>query len=197
MMGQGLKFSFVLWCLLGSAACSSSESAADPNATVSSFCENWGKAACSAEVVVACSGADKVDADLTDDCVSSQRAFCEKLLPSKGYSSQFAVQCLNAVKAAYSDAKLDADEIATVRHRGDPCNHLIRGTKGAGDLCSSDDDCDTLQNYLCVFKSGEGRCQTPTLVDAGKSCSAPGAACRPGNYCGVGEACVESKFDGD
>lgn len=196
-MGQGLKFSFVLCFLLGTGGCSSTEMEPDPNATVSGFCGNWAKAACSDSVVLACSGADKVDAALTDHCVLSQRDYCETLLPPKGYSSQFATQCLNAVKAAYSDGKLDADEIATVRHRGAPCNHLIKGAQAAGDLCGSDDECDTLKNYLCVFKSGEGRCQIPTLVDAGKSCSALGATCSTGYYCGVDEACVESKGEGD
>lgn len=197
MMGQGRKFSFVLLCLLAAGGCSSTEDAPDPNGTVSGFCGNWAKAACSSATVLACSGEDKLDADLTDKCVMSQRVFCEGLLPDKGYSSAFASQCLNAVQKAYSDGKLEADEIATVRHRGEPCNHLIKGSKDKGESCTRDDDCDTLQNYLCVFKSGEGSCQIPTLVEAGKSCSAAGEACSPGYYCGVDEACVEVKSEDD
>ena len=132
MIGKSLKFSFVLLCLLGASGCSSAD-VVDPNATVSGFCENWAKAACSSSVVLACSGAEKVDAELTDDCVISQRTFCEDdLLPPKGYSSQKASECLNAVQAAYSDARLTAAEIATVRHRGDPCNHLIKGRARQG-----------------------------------------------------------------
>ncbi len=165
----------------------------DPNATVGSFCENWAKAACSANVVLACSGAAKIDAALTDACVNRQRGFCEGLVPAKGYSSQFASQCLNAVKRAYSDARLTAPETATVRHRGDPCNHLIKGTQGAGESCSSDDDCDTLENYLCVSKTGEGSCQIPTVVDNGDSCAAPSATCHVGYYCGLDDTCVPSK----
>jgi len=196
-MGQGLKFRFVLLCLLGTAGCSSTEDAPDPNGTVSGFCGNWAKAACSNSVVLACSGADKVDASLTDKCVSAQRVFCEGLFPAKGYSSQKAAQCLSAVQNAYSDGKLEADEIATVRHRGEPCNHLVKGTQDKGESCTIDDDCDTVQNYLCVFKSGQGTCQIPTVVGAGKSCSASGAACAVGFYCGVDEACVESKSEND
>ena len=192
-MGQGLKFSLVVLCLLGAGGCSSTTTEADPNANVNGFCENWAKAACSPNVVLACSGADKIDATLTDACVSSQQAFCKGLLPAKGYSSENASQCLSAVKTAYSDARLSALDIATVRHRGDPCNHLIKGTQGKGDSCLSDDDCDTLRNYLCVVKSGEGSCQIPTLVENGDPCSAPGDACNPGYYCGVDEACVKSK----
>lgn len=193
---QSLKFSFVLLGWLGAVGCSSTEGAPDPNATVSGFCGNWAKAACSSAVVLACSGADKVDASLTDACVMSQQIFCEGLLPIKGYSSQKASQCLNAVQKAYADARLTADEILTVRHRGDPCNHLVKGPQGEGESCAKDDDCDTLQNYLCVMKSGEGSCRIPTVVPNGDSCAAPGAACNPGYYCGVDEACVQTKAVG-
>ena len=64
------------------------------------------------------------------------------------------------------------------------------------DDCASDDECDTVQNYLCVVKSGKGTCQIPTVVANGTSCSAPGAACNLGFYCGVDEACVQSKAVG-
>jgi hypothetical protein len=100
---------------------------------------------------------------------------------------------LGAVQKAYSDGKLTALEIATVRHRGDPCNHLVKGPKAAGESCTGDDDCNTLKNYLCVLKSGQGSCQIPMLVDNGTSCAAPEAACNPGFYCGDGENCVQSK----
>jgi len=149
--------------------------------------------ACSANVVLACSGAAQIDGTLTDACVMSQRAFCEGLTPAKGYSSQFASQCLNAVKTAYSDGRLTALEIATVRHRGDPCNRLIQGKQGTGESCSSDDDCNTVKNYRCALKSGEGSCQIPTVIDNGDSCAAPGATCHDGYYCGVGETCTPSK----
>ncbi len=193
-MGNGLKFGFGLVCLLG--ACSSTETTPDPNATVSSFCENWGKQACPPDVVLTCSGADKVDATLTEACVNKQQVFCEGLLPAKGFSSEKATQCLIAVKEAYSHPRLNAAQIATVRHRGVPCNQLVKGAQGAGESCASDDDCDTVKNYLCVLKSGVGTCQIPTTVEAGDPCDAPGAACKTGYYCGVDEACVKSKDPG-
>jgi len=199
MMGQqaqGLKFSFVLVCLLGVGGCSSTEDAPDPNATVSGFCGNWAKAACSNTVVEACAGVDKADASDTDACVMTQRIFCEGLLPTKGYSSQKATQCLNAVQAAYKDARLTAEEIAIVRHRAEPCNHLIKGPQGEGESCASDDECNTLKDFVCVTKNGEGTCQIPTLIANGNSCSAKGAACHTGYYCGVDEACVQSKAVG-
>lgn len=97
-----------------------------------------------------------------------------------------------------TDARLTGLEIATVRHRGDPCNHLIAGPLGAGRSCVSDDDCDTLENYLCVSKSGSGSCQIPAVVSNGNSCAAPGAVCNIGYYCydncvqskGIGKACA-------
>ena len=199
MMGQraqGLKFSFVLLYLLGASSCSSTEDAQDPNATVSGFCGNWAKAACSSAVVEACAGVEKADASATDSCVMTQRVFCEGLLPTRGYSSLKATQCLNAVQNAYKDARLTAEEIDIVRHRGEPCNHLIKGPQGEGESCASDDDCDTLKDYVCVMKNGEGSCQIPTLVANGNSCTAKGAACNPGYYCGVDEACVQSKAVG-
>jgi len=196
-MGQGLKFSVVLWCLSGAAGCSSTETHLDPNATVSSFCENWGRQACSAKVVLACSGADKLETELTESCVESQQAFCAQLLPSKGYSSQKATQCLRAVQTAYADGVLSADDIAVVRHRGEPCNHLVKGSQGVGESCASDDECDTLKNYSCVFKSGVGTCQIPALVANGTSCAAADAACNPDFYCGADQYCVHVKSAGN
>jgi len=193
-----MKISFVLLCMLGClGACSSKDDPADPYATPAMFCAAWGKAACSSKPVLACSGAEKVTDQLTQSCILSQQTFCEKLLlPVTGYSSQQASTCLSAVQAAYSDGVLKASEIATVRHRGEPCNHLGKGSQGVGEECTSDDDCNTLKNYVCVFKSGAGTCQIPFLVMNGTSCAAPEAACNPGFYCGTDEACVQSKAAG-
>jgi hypothetical protein len=197
-MGKALKFGVILLGLAGISGCSSTETAVDPNATVSGFCGNWAKAACSNETVLACSGAAKVDASLTDACVMSQRSFCESLVPQTGYSSLKATQCLNAIQAAYQDARLTADEVLTVRHLGEPCNHLIKGPQRAAESCTSDDDCDTVDNYLCVMKSGHGSCQMPTVVANGTSCAEPDAACNPGFYCSAGDDpnCVQSKAEG-
>ncbi|MET0790083.1 MAG: hypothetical protein ABW061_01055, partial [Polyangiaceae bacterium] len=122
-----MKLSFVLLGLaVGIGACSSKEEAPDPYATVGQFCLAWGEAACTSAAVAACAGDDATDA-LTHACVASQADFCERLVPSTGYSSAQAGTCLSAVQSAYSDGRLTALEIATVRHRGAPCNHLIHG----------------------------------------------------------------------
>ena len=190
-----MKFSVVLGCLAVSfLGCSGKEPTPDPYATVSMFCDGWAKAACTGDVVVACSGAEAADNSLTQACLSSQHAFCLTLVPAAGYSSENASQCLSAVQTAYGDGKLSAREIATVRHRGDPCNHLIKGPQAKGESCDVDDDCDTLNDYLCIVKGGAGTCQIPTLAANGDPCTAPEAACNAGYYCD--ENCVKSKAVG-
>jgi hypothetical protein len=188
-----MKFCAIVLCLVaGVAGCSSKASEPDPNATVSGFCEGWGKAACSTTVVSHCSGVDTtaVTPDLTSACVTSQQMFCEGLVPD-GYVSTQAETCLSEVKRAYADGTLSALEVATVRHLGAPCDHLIKGKQSKDGLCTTDNDCDTVDNYLCVMKSGVGACEIPKVVDNGTSCAAPDAACNPGFYCD-GEHCVQS-----
>ncbi len=188
-----MKIIIIALGLLVAAGCSSKDESPDPNGTVDLFCSNWGKAACSPTVVANCSGTDSTSLTdaLTHACIESQRSFCEGLVPD-GFSSAQAKSCLDGVAQAYSDATLSALEVATVRHRGPPCNHLIKGPALAGEACNSDDDCNTLQNYLCVQKSGVGSCEIPMVVDNGTSCTAANAACNPGFYCD-GDNCVQSK----
>jgi len=181
----------------GLGACSAKNDAPDPYATVSGFCEGWAKAACNKTVVKNCAGADVETKELTQGCIESQQTFCEGLVPSSGYSSEQAGVCLAAVQSAYADGKLSADDIAIVRHRGEPCNHLIKGPKDEGEDCTTDDDCDTLKNYVCVMKGASGSCEIPSVVDNGASCKAPDAACNPGHYCDSGSHCVESSDVGD
>ena len=177
-----MKFcAFLLGFLACVSGCSSKDNA-DPYGTVSEFCEAWGKAACNTTVVNHCSGMTTTT-ELTSACVLKQQVFCESIVPSAGYSSAQATTCLDAVKAAYSDAALDGAEIATVRELGAPCNHLIKGPVAMGGACTQDTDCDTVHNVLCVMKSGVGACVIPTLVANGTDCSAPAAACNPGFYC--------------
>lgn len=176
--------------------CSGSDEQPDPYATVPQFCLAWGKAACTSTPVTRCAGADSATAELTDKCVASQQTFCETLFEGvTGYSSRNADRCLGAVRDAYSDGALTAAEISTVRYRGEPCNRLIKGPQGVGETCTSDDDCNTLDEYTCVFKSGKGTCQIPELVPNGDACDAPAASCNPGYYCDDSN-CVASKAAG-
>jgi hypothetical protein len=190
--GLRMKFSATWLCLLAGLAACSSKSKDDPFATATQFCEAWGQAACSPTTVAACAGLGPGDdvAAATKTCIASQQAFCEGLVPD-GYVSTQASVCLNAVQQAYSDGTLTATEIATVRHLGDPCNHLITGPSAAGDSCSEDIDCDTVNDYSCVLKSGVGACAIPVVVDNGTSCKAADATCNANFYCD-GKNCVES-----
>jgi hypothetical protein len=191
--GPLMKSCAIFLCLVAClASCASKVNDPNPYATVSGFCEGWGKAACSATVVSHCAGVDTTDvtADLTSACVTSQQAFCEGLVPD-GYVSTQAAVCVSAVKQAYSDGTLTSSEVNIVRHLGDPCNHLIKGTQVKGDTCTTDNDCDTVGNFLCVMKSGVGACEIPKVVGNGTSCSAPDAACNLNFYCD-GAHCVQS-----
>jgi len=189
-----MKFCAFLLGFLACAAGCSSKNDSDPYATVSDFCEAWGKAACNSTVVNHCSGMTTTT-ELTAACVLKQQMFCESIVPNSGYSSAQAKTCLDAVSHAYSDAALDGTEIATVRELGAPCNHLIKGPVAMGGTCTQDNDCDTVHNVLCVMKSGVGTCVIPTVVANGTDCSAPAAACNPGFYCD-GSNCVQAHSEG-
>jgi hypothetical protein len=187
-----MKSSAIFLCLVAClASCASKVTDPDPNATVPGFCEGWGKAACSATVVSHCLGIDPGDvtADLTSSCVTSQQKFCEQLVPP-GYVSTQATDCLSAVQKAYSDGTLTSSEVATVRHLGGQCDHLIKGPQSEGDSCTTDNDCDTVDNFVCVMKRGIGACAIPKIVDNGTSCKAAAATCNPGFYCD--NNCVQS-----
>jgi hypothetical protein len=181
--------------LLGFIACvggCSAKQPSDPYATVLDFCEAWGKTACNVTVVKNCAGVTAATTALTDACVEKQQTFCEGLVPTSGYSSAQAQTCLDAVHAAYADATLTGAEITTVRHLGDPCDHLIKGPAAEGASCTQDSDCDTTKNVQCVMKGGVGTCVIPMVVANGTSCAAPSASCMPGFYCGTGNFCVQS-----
>jgi nitrous oxide reductase accessory protein NosL len=172
------------------AACSSSDD--DEPDTPRSFCERWAAAACSSDVVSACQAAD------TDDCRVSQTAFCLDQLPASGFSGARAAECVDAVEAAYEDADITADEIATVLRFAAPCDQLVRGQQGEGESCDASRDCDTPSGFACVFKGGsnQGTCQLPASVGPGEDCSATNAVCGPGFYCN-GDNCIAGERVGD
>ena len=169
---------------------------ADPLETRSGFCEQWGKNACSAQVVDRCLAPDAAK------CAETQTVFCESILPGSGYSKQFAKQCLDAVKTAYADAELTREEVDTVLRLGAPCDRLIEGPGNLGDACNGDSGCNTLEGLRCIARAGEtGTCQVPTIVGGGLSCRQPHETCAEGFFCngvncivrlGAGELCSAS-----
>lgn len=164
----------------------SGEEAPEPNplANKAGFCKQWAQAACQEKVVSAC------DAASVDDCVASQRAFCEGAAPMT-YASTKADACIAAVKAAYADADLTAEEIQVVRYLGPPCDQLSKGLLDEGDDCAADEECNTAAGLHCIRKQDVvlGSCQTPQEVAAGDFCDEPSQVCAAGYYCN-GENCV-------
>jgi hypothetical protein len=167
------------------------ETPPDPLATRDGFCDSWGQNACQPNVV------DNCNAPSVDDCVDSQTDFCLRILPEK-YSVTHARECLNALKSAYEDAVLSADDIKVVIKLAAPCDKLSTGTSDEHEPCTAHDDCDTAGGFECVIKADatEGACEKPTAVGGGKSCSAAGAVCEEDFYCN-GKNCVAYTETGD
>lgn len=159
----------------------------NPLASRTGFCGSWAQAACQPAVVSAC------DAESVEHCVASQSDFCESVVPVS-YSSLEADDCIRAVKTAYSDANLSAEEIQIVRYLAAPCNQLAEGTLDEGDECSADEDCNTAKGIYCIRKQGSetGSCQEPEEVVAGDFCDQPNQVCDAEHYCN-GENCVVFK----
>lgn len=172
-------------------ACGSSKSrAGNIYASEEDFCQQWGKAACNTKVVSACSAAS------VESCISKQKEYCLGLVPPY-YSSKNAKVCIDKVKAAYADAKLTADEVVIVRDLGEPCDKLNKGPKLQGDPCVASDECDSLQDQVCVRKPGapDGTCQVAKLVGGGFPCTAVDELCDVGFYCD-GSNCIAKKGSG-
>jgi hypothetical protein len=182
-MTNSLRWLILPLAALSVAACSSDEpgpktSAEDALRTEALFCNAWAKAACNDDVVSNCDEVDKAT------CVQHQAAFCQGLIPF-GYSPKRAQECLDAVKAAYADAELEADELDTVLHLGGDCSHLVAGVNVAGESCSEPTDCNTVKDYSCVIKAGEqtGTCQIPMVQANGEACDADAMVCNDEAYC--------------
>lgn len=175
-------------CCLLVVACSKE---AKPDRTREQFCTDWARAACSEEVISVC------QAESAEDCHASQEALCRTLVP-KDFSDESGDDCIAAVKDAYKDADLKADELATVLKLGAPCNQIIVGLSDEGESCTDPGDCDASLGLACVRKAdaARGTCQLPDEVEGGRDCKAAQKTCTPGFYCN-GQNCIEAKDLGD
>jgi len=162
----------------------------DPLAKPAGFCDAWAESACQDKVLDACQAADQAD------CLSTQSDFCRDILP-KNYSSEHASECLKAVKSAYEDADLKAEELAIVIKLGAPCDQLSKGSRTDGETCEKNDDCDTAGGFSCIAKLGAaaGVCAKPEEVGAGEACDGPAQVCAKGYFC-TGENGVVYKKTG-
>lgn len=187
---------FGLLLALGIVACSSAKrgsSSSSAYSTEDKYCTAWAKAACNTEVVGACGAKD------ADACVAQASDYCKGLVPP-GYASKYAKQCIDAVKSAFSDAKLTSDELKVVRDLAEPCHRLNEGPKGVGETCDAPDQCNALEGEIgltCIIKAGQtqGTCQEPVEVGGGLTCSEPDQVCADGFYCD-GNNCLGLKLEG-
>lgn len=190
-LGLGL---LLVGALLGS-GCGSDRKRApvveDPLATRTGFCEEWGAKACSDPVREACLAASK------EACIAKQADYC-LLLVKPDYAPDNAKTCLEAVGAAYSDAKLTAQEYEIVINLGAPCNKLIAGPGQSGSSCRETWECNTLDDLVCIIREGAtiGTCEVPVVQGGGLSCVELFQKCAPGFYCN-GSNCIVGKAEGE
>jgi hypothetical protein len=187
MKTWSLAFFGFIWV----SACSSEEpgpKADDSLRTQGAFCDAWAKAACNEDAVTNC------DSDL-DTCLSRQAAYCLNLVPV-GYTSVNAELCIDAVKDAYRDAKLTAEELKLVQRLQGECSQLVNGGLAQGETCSANIQCDTVRGFQCVIKPGNesGTCQVPEVVAGGDACSAPQIVCSEGYFCWNDNFCVSWSY---
>jgi hypothetical protein len=159
-------------------ACSSDpEEPPNPLATRDGFCQAWAESACTAKVVDYCT--TQVSA-----CQATQKDVCLDLVP-RSYSSVHAEGCLRAVGGAYEDGDLSAEELGVVLHLASPCDKLSSGASGDGDSCTENNDCNTVDGFVCVIKKGAatGVCAEPEVVGAAEECTGKKQICAEGYYC--------------
>jgi hypothetical protein len=176
-------FSFLL--ALGfafAAGCSSDQPGPDAGSgrlrTETGFCTEWARAVCNANVIEAC------DFDV-DACREWELQYCLELIPPGYRSSSYAEDCIDAAKTAFSDATITAAEYSEVFQLGGDCSRLVDGGASEGDPCSSDFDCNMVEENRCVIKPGavEGTCQIPEDVGGGERCDDAAAVCEDGFFC--------------
>jgi hypothetical protein len=115
----------------------------------------------------------------------------------EAFSDRRADACLEAVAAAYSDADLTGDELATVLRLGPPCDAVVRGPQARGETCSENQDCDASNGFSCIKRgSSTGTCQIAEVVGAGQKCEALQQTCGDGFYCN-GANCIAVKSLGE
>lgn len=153
----------------------------DSPLTRTEFCQQWANAVCGEEVLSVCQNSES-------ECEASQAASCRDWL-SPDFQDEGVEDCLSAVRKAYSDADLDANELDVVWHLGAPCNKIIVAGEG-GDRCERDADCSGSAGLTCVLKDrATGTCERAEEVSAGFSCEEAHETCEDGFYCN-GENCI-------
>jgi hypothetical protein len=157
----------------------------DPLDSADGFCAEWGKNACSKNVVTACQTTE-------DKCEVRQKDYCLDRVSAAKYTRTGAEECLEFIRDAYRDRALMLDELEAFESLGEPCDMLLAGTGDVGDECRETNECDTTVDLKCVIKFGEtrGECQEPKEVKGGGRCSEDDSVCVEGFFCD-GSHCLE------
>jgi hypothetical protein len=190
------KWLFPGLALLLLSACSSEEPgprADDKYKTRGAFCDGWADAACNDDAVMNCGSSRAA-------CLEHQATYCLNLLPT-GYSSVNAETCIDAVKRAYRDAELTAEELKVVQRLQGECSQLVDGGRVDGESCTLSTECNTIQGSICVIKVGDevGTCQVPNVVGGGASCREEDRICEDGYFCSevADYNCIQSRYAPD
>jgi hypothetical protein len=181
--------------------CSGSDKKAPKYPDTTEFCKGWAEAQCWDMVVDTCVASSK------ETCISNRQSVCTADLVTPAlnaqltYDSSNAEGCVDAVRNAYSDAKItNTDEKAMT----EACELVFSGTETQGAACSKDADCKQSKGLKCVVHyatstsdggTAEGTCQvpSPTPVAGGASCSEPEQQCAVGYHCGTSSHCDQDE----
>jgi hypothetical protein len=160
---------------------------------IDGFCESWATRACSEDMELQCG------ADTEADCENAQKEFCLDTVGREKYSGVGAEECLDAVRDAYLDGRLSAEERDVVLYLKGECDQIQSGTGEEDDACKTDSDCQRVNGFACVMPQGEtsGSCQIPTNVSGGRSCKDPKSVCEEGFYCDEEFDCIALPEEGD
>jgi hypothetical protein len=169
-------------------------SGGDPTAyaTLADFCAGRAKAECSDVVVKACGS--KTSAA----CLGARTAACNASAPQgTTYEAQNAPACITAVKAAYADATITDDELATL---ATTCGTKIFSGPGAARApCTTDYDCSSADGLACVIALGatDGKCLAPHEVKPSDACPNEADVCTKGFFCdGKSKTCSPKAAEG-
>lgn len=165
----------------------------DPLASVSGFCNEWAKRACSDAVQLNCSSGSP------EECQNAQSNFCLDLIPDDLYTKTGAKECLAAVEMAYRDGDLDGQELALVTELAGDCTSILSGDGEEGETCMEDVDCDVSTGLVCVRRLDEpsGECHVPVPVAGGEDCDDPELVCPSNAYCTEDRSCRAKQDEGE
>lgn len=179
--------------------CDGEEDEADPLRDLAGFCRAWSLRVCTEAVVGAC------QATSVQACQERQSAHCQAVFgadPDASYQRPLANGCLEAVAAAYQDARLSREEFRLVQGTGEPvgpCATVVTGSGVDGAACARASDCDGTRGFVCLRPTPdatEGLCKVPVTRSGGQSCDRPEQSCAAGFYCD-GRNCLEARGEGE